>query len=124
MAKVYYNKLVRDNIKEIIENKGESCEVRVIETEEEFQQELMKKIVEEAAALSMVRTREEFLKEVTDLMLVLDTLNDSLQFDKDTVEKAMQENIAKKGLFKNRHFLRWSDDRTYQTNESPQGIQD
>lgn len=122
MSKVFYNKLVRDNIKEIIETKGETCHIREIETEDEFQQELMKKIVEEAKALSMVRTREEFLKEVTDLMIVLDTLNDRMQFDKDTVELAMQENIAQKGLYNNRHFLHWSDDKTYESNESPQGI--
>lgn len=124
MSKVFYNKLVRDNIKGIIEAKNESCDVRVIASDEEFEQELMKKIVEEAKALSMVRTRAEFLAEVTDLMIVLDTLNDHMKFDEAEVEAAMQSNIARKGLYQNRHFLHWSDDKTYESNESPQGIKD
>ncbi len=122
MAKVFYNKLVRDKIKDKIEGKGETCEVREIADDAEFQQELLKKVVEEASALSMTRTKKEFLEEVTDLMLVLDTLNEFLQFDESTMQQAMQENIDRKGLYKNRHFLHWSDDKTYESNESPQGI--
>ena len=122
MAKVFYNKLVRDKIQDKIERKGETCEVRTIESDEEFQQELLKKVVEEASALSMTRSKKEFLEEVTDLMLVLDTLNEFLQFDESTMQQAMQENIDRKGLYKNRHFLHWSDDKTYESNESPQGI--
>jgi len=122
MAKVFYNKLVRDKIKDKIEGKGETCEVREIADDAEFQQELLKKVVEEASALSMTRTKKEFLEEVTDLMLVLDTLNEFLQFDEATMQQAMQENIDRKGLYKNRHFLHWSDDKTYESNESPQGI--
>jgi len=122
MAKVFYNKLVRDKIQDKIEGKGETCAVRTIESDEEFQQELLKKVVEEASALSMTRSKKEFLEEVTDLMLVLDTLNEFLQFDEATMQQAMQENIDRKGLYKNRHFLHWSDDKTYESNESPQGI--
>lgn len=124
MAKVFYNKLVRDNIEDIITAKGETCEVRRIDSDEEFQQELLKKVVEEASALAMTRTRDEFLQEVSDLMLVLDTLNDFLKFDEATLKAAMADNIARKGGYENRHFLHWSDDRTYVSNESPQGIKD
>ncbi|MCA9367705.1 nucleoside triphosphate pyrophosphohydrolase [Candidatus Kaiserbacteria bacterium] len=122
MAKVFYNKLVRDKIEDIIVGKGERCEVRTIDSDEEFQQELLKKVVEEASALSMTRSKEEFLEEVTDLMIVLDTLNEFLQFDETTMQQAVLDNIARKGEYKNRHFLHWSDDKTYESNESPQGI--
>ncbi len=40
MSKVFYNKLVRDRIKEKIEGKGESCAVRLIKDDAEFEQEL------------------------------------------------------------------------------------
>ena len=122
MAKVYYNKLVRDNIKDIIEGKGEACEVRTILDDDEFHQELMKKVVEEAKALAMVRTREDFIDEFSDLMLVLDTLNEYLQFTEEDVRAAMARNIERKGTYQNRHFLHWSDDKTYESNESPQGV--
>jgi len=122
MARVYYNKLVRDRIREKIEGKGESCEVRVIEDESEFQQELLKKVVEEADALAKARSREEFLSEYADLMAVLDALTSLLEFSEADIKTAISENMEKKGGFKSRHFLHWSEDSGYKSNETPQGI--
>ena len=124
MARVYYNKLVRDKIKFIIEDKAQTCEVRVIETDREFQQELLKKVVEEAQALSMCRTREDFIGELADLMLVLDALNDMLHFSEKDIEQAIEESVRKKGTYSQRHFLHWSDDKTYESTESPLGLWD
>ncbi len=123
MGKVFYNKLVRDRIKDKIEAKGEACEIRVITDDNEFEQELLKKVREEAVALSRARTREEFLHEYSDLMVVLDALTQYLEFSEADIKTAMTENIDKKGFYKLRHFLHWSEDKGYQSNESPQGIQ-
>jgi len=123
IGKVFYNKLVRDRIKEKIEKNGESCEVRVIEDEQEFQQELLKKIREEAEALAAVSSREEFLQEYADLMVVLDALTHQMEFSEADIKTALEENVAKKGLYKLRHFLHWSDAGKYKSNETPQGIQ-
>lgn len=123
MGKVFYNKLIRDRIKDKIEGKGELCDVRVITEDDEFEQELLKKVVEEASALSRARTREEFLHEYSDLMVVLDALTQYLEFSEADIKDAMTLNIDKKGFFKLRHFLHWSDDNGYKSNESPQGIQ-
>lgn len=123
MKKVYYNKLVRDRIKEKIEAKGEACEVRTIEDAAEFQQELLKKVNEEASALALVHTREEFLSEYADLMAVLDALTNVLELSEADIKTALSENMEKKGGFKNRHFLHWSADADYTSNETPQGIQ-
>jgi len=121
--KVFYNKLVRDMVKEKIERNGEACEVRVIEDQDEFQQELLKKIREEADALSAVSSREEFLSEYADLMVVLDALTHHMEFSEADIKTALEENVAKKGLYKLRHFLHWSDAGKYKSNETPQGIQ-
>ena len=51
ISRIYYNKLVRDSIPARIEAKGEHCGVREITDVQEFQQELFKKIKEEAASL-------------------------------------------------------------------------
>lgn len=123
MKKVYYNKLVRDRIQEKIEAKGEACEIRVIEDSAEFEQELLKKVNEEASALALVHTREEFLSEYADLMAVLDALTDVLELSEADIKTAIAENMEKKGGFKNRHFLHWSADTDYKSNETPQGIQ-
>jgi len=121
-AKVYYNKLVRDAIQEKIESKGEQCEVRKVLDDHEFQQELLKKVIEEASALAHVRSRKEFLSEYADLMVVLDALTQLMEFSEADVQVALQENVAKKGLYKKRHFLHWSEDTNYESNETPQGI--
>lgn len=120
--RVYYNKLVRDDIKARIEEKGEMCEIRTIEDSAEFEQELLKKIREEASALAHCSNREEFLQEYADLMVVLDALTQQLGFSEADIKVAMTENIQKKGFYKNRHFLHWSEDGAYKSNETPQGI--
>lgn len=122
MARVYYNKLVRDHIQDKILSKGSQCEVREIVADEEFVQELLKKVKEEAGGLAMARTREEFLLEYVDLMVVLDALTAQFEISEAEIRVAMTENVAQKGLYKHRQFLHWSSDDTYQSNETPQGI--
>jgi len=124
MSRVYYNKLVRDLIKDKIDEKGEKCEVREIVDDQEFQQELLKKVVEESTALSHVRTREDFLDEYADLTVVLDAITDLMEFSEAEIKVALEENIKKKGLYKDRHFLHWSDDSDYKSNETQQGIKE
>jgi predicted house-cleaning noncanonical NTP pyrophosphatase (MazG superfamily) len=123
MEKVYYNKLVRDRIQQKIENKGEACSVRVIEDEAELQQELLKKVLEEASALAHVTSRDEFLAEYADLMVVLDALTAQLEFSEADIKLALTENVEKKGLYKSRLFLHWSQATEYKSNETPQGVQ-
>lgn len=120
--RVYYNKLVRDDIKARIEAKGEECEIRVIEDDAEFEQELLKKVREEASSLAHTRSREEFLQEYADLMVVLDALTKQLEFSEADIKNAMTENVTAKGFYTKRHFLSWSEDGAYKSNETPQGI--
>lgn len=122
ITRVYYNKLVRDNIPDMIRAKREACELRKITDVQEFQQELLKKIKEEAASLSMSRTREEFLDECADLLIVLDTLTAQLDISREDIENAKRDNELKKGGYKHQHYLIWSEDVGYKSNESPQGI--
>lgn len=121
-GRVYYNKLVRDGIQAKIEGNGERCEVRELKDAAEYQQELLKKVQEEASALSQVRNREDFLDEYADLMVVLDALTAQLEISEAELTIAMKENVARKGLYKKRHYLHWSDDGSYKSNETPQGI--
>ncbi|MCA9355207.1 nucleoside triphosphate pyrophosphohydrolase [Candidatus Kaiserbacteria bacterium] len=120
--RIYYNKLVRDNIPSKIEAKHQECEVRKITDIQELQQELFKKIVEEASSLAMCRTRKDFLEEYSDLMVVLETLIRQLEISKDDLIEARKENLVKKGGYKHGYYLRWSADVDYRSNESVQGI--
>lgn len=122
ITRVYYNKLIRDNVPDMIRSKRENCEVRQITDMQEFQQELFKKVKEEAAALAMVRSKEEFLNEYADLMIVFETIVKQLDISSEEIMEARTANLLKKGGFKHQHFLVWSEDVGYQSNESPQGI--
>jgi predicted house-cleaning noncanonical NTP pyrophosphatase (MazG superfamily) len=121
-ARVYYNKLVRDNIPNIIRTKGEGCEVRPLSDDQEFRQELFKKIREEASALAMVQSKEQFLQEYADLELVIETLMSELGITGEEFAAARANNFERKGGYTARHFLLWSEDTDYRSNETPQGI--
>lgn len=120
--RVYYNKLVRDHIPAKIEAKKEECDVRKISDVQELQQELLKKIQEEALSLAMSRTKEDFLEEYSDLMVVLETLITQLEISKEELLAARKDNLLKKGAYKHGYYLHWSADVNYKSNESPQGI--
>lgn len=122
ITRIYYNKLVRDNIKHRIEQKGANCDVRLLTDVQEFQQELFKKIAEEANTLSMARTKEEFIGEYCDLMVALEALIEQLEISPEELQKAKDESMQFKGAYKHRHFLHWSDDLEYKSDDSPQGI--
>lgn len=122
VTRVYYNKLVRDNIPAKIEAKHEKCEYRKITDVQELQQELFKKIKEEASSIAMVREKKEFLEEYSDLMVVLETIIQQLEITREEVITARKENLIRKGGYKRGYFLLWSADVGYQSNESPQGI--
>lgn len=122
MGKVFYNKLIRDGIPDKIAAKGEACSVRELTDNQEFQQELLKKISEEAGALSRARTREEFLAEYADLMVVLTSLENVLELSEAEIKLALAENVERKGKYDKRLFLHWSSDSDYKSNETPQGV--
>ncbi len=122
VTRVYYNKLVRDNIPAKIEAKKEACEYRKISDVQELQQELFKKIQEEASSLAMSRDKATFIEEYSDLMVVLETLVMQLGISRDELVEARKENLVRKGAYKHGYYLHWSADVGYQSNESPQGI--
>lgn len=122
ITRIYYHKLVRDKIKDRIEAKGAKCEIRQIEDQQEFQQELFKKVGEEASSLAMAKTKEDFLGEYCDLMTALEALIQELDIGPEEMQEAWEKNYKYKGDYDQRHFLHWSDDLDYQSNDSPQGI--
>ena len=87
-----------------------------------MQQELFKKVQEEAASLAMVRDKETFLEEYSDLMMVLETLIHQLEISKEELQEARKSNLVEKGGYKHGYYLHWSEDVNYRSNESVQGI--
>src|SRR6056297_1018109 len=106
--RVYYNKLVRDKIPEKIAKNGEACSTRTITDPDELEQELCKKIIEEAQPLATAASREEFLSEYADLLAVLDALTKHLGITPEEVAAARAVNEEKKGGYEEAVFLEWS----------------
>lgn len=117
MEKIYYNKLIRDNIPEKIQSKGSSLETRIL-SESEFEVELRKKVGEEASALPKSETREELISELADVLDVIKELQKTNTISDAEIAAAQEINFKKKGGFAKRLFLLWSSDDGYQTNET------
>ena len=101
-----YNKLVRDNIKNIIDNNGkdEIAVTRVLD-DNEYKEELLKKLKEEFTELNEAiksGIKENVVEESADLIEVIRAINgDNL----DNVLMVLEEKRNKKGGFVKRLFL-------------------
>lgn len=109
MARVEYNKLIRDRVKDKIEKSGDTCEVETLKDDGRFKEALLAKLIEEATELAGTKTRDEFLSEYADLMVVLDGLTNLHELSEADIKLALVESLEKKGGFKERHFLLWSE---------------
>lgn len=121
MNRVFYNKLIRDKIPQKILNSRGKYKIRAISDDQEFEQELLKKVFEEASAVSRSRTKEDLVDELADLMAVIRALQKHGKISDKELKKAISRNFAQKGGFSKRLFLHWSSDINYKSNESPQG---
>ena len=99
-----YDKLVRDNIPTIIEKKGDTPVIRVLD-ENEYRRELMWKLQEECNEVMNATSREQLIEELGDVLEVLKAiakLEDKTMAD--VVEKAQQKKLVKGG-FEKRIYL-------------------
>lgn len=118
MSRIYYNKLIRDLVPQKITDNGDTLEVRQLTDETEFEKALLQKVLEEAAEVAAASGRTEFLAKYADLLVVLDALTHHYGFSEADIRVAMAENVAQKGLYKERHFLHWSagsEDQKHET---------
>lgn len=98
-----YNKLVRDKIPEILDRKGISYEKRVA-TAEEYREELIKKLLEEANEFMIAKNSEE----LADVIEVIESLK-SLS-DYSDVEEVRLAKLEEKGGFLDRVILKGQKD--------------
>lgn len=101
-----YNKLVRDKIDEIINNngKGEKAVVKIL-NDEEYKNELLKKLEEEKAELINAvacGNKNEIVEESADLLEVVRAINGG---DLTEVLSKMEDKKQKRGGFDQKKFL-------------------
>lgn len=110
MKKIFHKKLIRDKIPQVIEASGDKYEVRVME-EKEFENELKKKLVEEASEL-LKTPRKDLLNEMADVLELLKSIAEFYKIDFRLVEEKQVKKRKERGGFKKRLFLIWSSQET------------
>jgi predicted house-cleaning noncanonical NTP pyrophosphatase (MazG superfamily) len=95
-----YNKLVRDKIPEIITADGKQANIRIL-SNNEYREELIKKLQEEAKELAESPSAEE-LADIKELVIAI---REALGLRAGELEEVRRQKAAKNGRFKKRIFL-------------------
>lgn len=95
-----FNKLVRDNIPDIISKNGRTPFTHTAEPEE-FEHALIQKLIEEANEFAENPCEEE----IVDVIEVLENIYFVKGYDKEKLEKMRKEKLKKRGGFVNRIIL-------------------
>lgn len=109
MEKISYNKLVRDRIPEIMEGKGKQFKTRTLSNNEEFEESLFAKLLEEAAEVGAAQGRDEIVKELADLAEVVKTISELKNIDSADIEAARVRRREERGGFEKRLLLVWGE---------------
>jgi predicted house-cleaning noncanonical NTP pyrophosphatase (MazG superfamily) len=123
MQKIYYNKLCRDKVPELIAAKGFECEIREVD-HDEYKREIIRKVFEEASGVSNHSGRESLLKELADLMITIDSVKKEFQISAPELEGAIEKSIEEKGGYENMFYLAWSSDTDYSSHDQGRGFDD
>lgn len=78
-------KLIRDKIPQVLAEKGLSCNFAQIKNKELFDTFLKAKIIEEVNELLQAKTVSEFLEELVDIQLIINTLANEYKEEFNTV---------------------------------------
>ena len=99
-----YNKLVRDNIPEIINHNGETPITRIL-TDEEYKLELERKLNEEYNEVLKTTTPEERIEELADMLEIITSLAKLEGKSLEEVIEVKNKKCDKRGGFEKRIFL-------------------
>lgn len=98
--KMKYDKLVRDNIPEIIRQKGTEPVIHVA-SEEEYWNKLKGKLSEEVSEFQEAETPEE----MADILEVIDAIMKFKGFNREDIEAIKKKKAEERGGFENRIIL-------------------
>lgn len=103
MKKTICNKLIRDNIPEIIEKSGKECDVKVLD-DEEYIHKLKEKIIEEAHEVYEA-DKKDIVGELADVLEIIETIEKYYNIEHGAVEKKKQDKAIKNGRFDKKLLL-------------------
>ena len=99
-----FNKLVRDNIPNIIENNGEKAITRIL-SDKEYRVELYKKLLEESQEVINSQDTEDILEELANVLEVLKSIAELENRNLDDVIEIANQKRLKRGGFSKKIFL-------------------
>ena len=99
-----FNKLVRDNIPNIIENNGEKAITRIL-SDKEYRVELYKKLLEESQEVINSQDTEDILEELAEVLEVLKSIAELENRNLDDVIEIANQKRLKRGGFSKKIFL-------------------
>ena len=105
--RIEHNKLVRDQIPEIIRNCGNHCETTTL-NDTEYIEALRQKLVEEAKEAATA-SLEDLPQELADVMEVVDALMSATGIKPEKVREIQKEKRSRRGGFDNRIKLLWTE---------------
>ena len=99
-----YNKLVRDNIPEIIKKNNEEPVTRILE-DDEYKDELYQKLMEETKEVIASQKEEDTLEELADVLEVVKALAELNNKKLEDIIAIAKQKSDKRGGFEKRIFL-------------------
>lgn len=101
-----YNKLVRDNIPQVIIKSGKQFKIKLL-NDIEYKNELKNKLIEEANELNQTRSRETIIDELADIYEVLDYILRTEKIDLFDVQKRRVQKNMSHGAFDEKIYLEY-----------------
>ena len=98
------NKLVRDNIPDIIEKNNEIAFTKVL-SDDDYLIGLNKKLLEECNEVINAKNKEERLEELADLLEVMKAIAKLDNYSLDNINEVAKEKALKRGAFDKKIYL-------------------
>ncbi|MFK4320469.1 putative house-cleaning noncanonical NTP pyrophosphatase (MazG superfamily) [Bacillus sp. RC145] len=99
-----YNKLIRNNLPQIIKSNGKTPKIRIL-PEDEYIKEICKKTQEELTEYLEADTKEHKLEELSDLLELINALAEYEGTTLKEINNIRKKKAKERGGFQNRVFL-------------------
>lgn len=99
-----YDKLVRDNISAIIQADHKTCRTHIL-NEKDYNFYLKEKLIEEAGEVRSAESKDELIKELADVLEVVEALQDANGISSKEVLSVKRQKAKRNGKFEKRILL-------------------
>ena len=103
-----YNKLVRDNIIDIILKNNEIPGYKILNNDD-FIIALKEKFIEESKEIVEAKTKDDVINELADILELVDSLSEQYNISEEELKNKKEDKKIKRGGFNKKIFLEYSD---------------